>query len=300
MRRSEFPMKNKFAFPVVVLALIVTFSRPVDSANKDMVQLQTQVQALTDQMAQMKTSFDERMGVMRNLIEQSTDNTNKVAAAVNALNQELQKQHTDTGSRVDQVSAQIQALNDSVDEVKARVAKVSKQMDDLAAAQQNLQSAPAGTQPGQPGTAPAGQPPQPAAPPPDVLYNNAIRDYNSGKYDLATQEYSDFLKFYPTHELAGNAQFYLADMDYKAGKYEDAVKGFDKVIEQYPGGNKTATAQLRKGLALLEIGNRDAGIRELRSVVARYPNSIEATQARDRLRRLGVPATAPTTAGRRR
>jgi tol-pal system protein YbgF len=250
-------------------------------------------------MVQMKTSFDERMGVMRNLIEQSTDNTNKVAAAVNALNQELGKQHSDTGSRVDQVSAQIQALNDSVDEVKARMAKVSKQMDDLAAAQQNVPAA--GSQPsqsGQPG-APVGAQPQPAAPPPDVLYNNALRDYNAGKYDLAAQEFSDYLKFYPTTEYAGNSQFYLADMEYKAGKYENAVADFDKVIEQYPGGNKTATAQLRKGLALLELGNRDAGVRELRSVVARYPNSIEANQARDRLRRLGVPATAPA-AGRRR
>ena len=301
MRRLEFAMKNKFAFAVVILALVVTFTRPVDSANKDMVQLQTQVQALTDQMVQMKTSFDERMGVMRNLIEQSTDNTNKVAAAVNALNQELAKQHTDTGSRVDQVSAQIQALNDSVDEVKARMAKVSKQMDDLAAAQQNLQSAPAVGQPtGQPGAPPAVQSPQPAAPPPDVLYNNALRDYNAGKYDLAAQEFGDYLKFYGTTDLAGNAQFYLADMEYKAEKYEAAVRDFDKVIEQYPGGNKTATAQLRKGLALLELGNRDAGVRELRSVIARYPNSIEANQARDRLRRLGVPATAPTTAGRRR
>ena len=164
-------MKNKIVFSVVVLALIVTFTRPVDSANKDMVQLQTQVQALTDQMVQMKTSFDERMGVMRNLVEQSTDNTTKVAAAVNALAQELQKQHSDTGSRVDQVSAQIQALNDSVDEVKARMAKVSKQMDEFATAQQNLQAAPAGGQPGQMTvTGPAGgQPPQPAAPPPDVL-----------------------------------------------------------------------------------------------------------------------------------
>lgn len=291
-------MKTRIAFAIVVAALVIAFTRPVEPANKDMVQLQTQVQALTDQMMQMKTSFDERMGVMRNLVEQSTDNTNKVAAAVNALNQELQKQHGDTGSRIDQVSAQIQALNDSVDEVKSRMAKVSKQMDDFAAAAQNMQ-APAGTQPGQPGTQGAAQP-QPTAPPPDVLYNNALRDYNAGKYDLASQEFGDYLKFYSTTDLAGNSQFYLADMEYKAGKYEDAVRDFDKVIEQYPGGNKTATAQLRKGLALLELGNRDAGVRELRSVVTRYPNSIEANQARDRLRRLGVAATAPTTAGRRK
>ena len=287
-------MKSKITFVVVVAALVVAFERPMVPANKDMVQLQTQVQALQDQMTQMKTSFDERMGVMRNLIEQSTDNTNKVAAAVNSLAQALQKQHSDTESSIDRVGAQIQALNDSVDEAKARMAKVSKQMDDLAASQQNIQQQQQqpGTMPGQPGAPATGQPPQQQAPPPEVIYNNALRDYNGGKYDLASQEFGDYLKFYPREQLAGNAQFYIADMDYKAGNYEAAVKGFDKVIEQYPDSNKTATAQLRKGLALLEIGNRDAGIRELRSVVARYPQSIEANQARDRLRRLGVTVSA--------
>ena len=60
------------------------------------------------------------------------------------------------------------------------------------------------------------------------------------------------------------------------------------MLEQYPGGNKAAAAQLKKGYALLELGQRDAGVRELNSLIARYPRSIEASQARDRLRRLGV------------
>ncbi len=275
-------MKNKLVLSLLIVALVVVFTRPVQPANKDMVQLQTQVQALTDQMARMQQSFDERMGVMRNLIEQSTDNVNKATAAVNALQQELQKQHSDTGSRVDQVSAQIQALNDSVDEVKTRMAKVSKQMDDFAAAQQNI---PQQGQPGQPGA--AGAQAQPQVPPADVLYNNALRDYNAGKYDLATQEFGDYLKYYATTDLAGNAQFYLADIEYRNGDYEAAVRDYDKVLEQYPGGNKTAAAQLKKGLALLEIGQCQAGVRELNSLIARYPRSIEASQARDRERRLG-------------
>ena len=66
------------------------------------------------------------------------------------------------------------------------------------------------------------------------------------------------------------------------------MKDYDKVLEQYPGGSKAAAAQLKKGYALLELGQRDAGVRELNSLIARYPRSIEASQARDRLRRLGV------------
>ena len=134
----------------------------------------------------------------------------------------------------------------------------------------------------------------PAAPPADVLYNNALRDYNSGKYDLSSQEFGDYIRYYSNTDLAANAQFYIADIEYRQGNFEAAVKDYDKVLEQYPGGSKAAAAQLKKGYALLELGQRDAGVRELNSLISRYPRSIEASQARDRLRRLGVASGSTT------
>ncbi len=276
-------------------ALLALCASPVFAANKDMVQLQTQVQAIQDQLTQMKQSFDERMGVMRNLVEQSTDTMNKLNGTMSDLQKSLAQQHTDSGTRADQLSGQIQALNDSVDELKARLNKMSQQLDTMQAAAQNLNAAPAGTTaaPGTTGApgAPGGVP-QAAAPPPDVLYNNALRDYNSANYQLAVQEFGDYMKYYPTTELAGNAQFYLADIEYRQGNYEQAVKDYDKVLEMYPGGNKAQAAQLKKGYALLELGQRSAGIKELNSLVQRYPRTIEAQQARDRLRKLGATASS--------
>ena len=145
----------------------------------------------------------------------------------------------------------------------------------MANVQQNLTATPAA-------------PPQPQAPPADVLYNNGLRDYNANKLDLATQEFGDYLKYYPTTDLAGNAQFYLAEMEYKQQNYAAAVKDYDLVLEQYPGGNKTPAAQLKKGMALAQLGQHDAAVRELNSVIQRYPKSIEATTAREQLRRLGA------------
>jgi tol-pal system protein YbgF len=277
-----------------ILSLIVTLALlalPCAAANKDMVQLQTQVQALQDQVARMQQSMDMNMGAMRNLIEQSADSVNKMNATVNDLQNRLQGMSTDNGGKIDQLSGQVQSLHDSVDELKSRLAKVSKQLDDMQQGGQNLT-------PGQPGMAavPGGAPANGAAPdanaanapPPDQLYNNALRDYNSGKYDLASQEFGDYLKYYSNTDLAGNAQFYVADIEYRQGNFAAAAKDYDKVLEQYPGGSKAAAAQLKKGYALLELGQRDAGVRELNSLIARYPRSIEASQARDRLRRLGV------------
>ena len=110
---------------VVIVFGCALMAMPAFSVSKEIVQLQTQVQALQDQMMQMRQSFDERMGVMKNLVEQSTDNVNKVANSVNELNQTIQKSHQDEGGRADQLSGQIQALHDSVDELKARVAKMT-------------------------------------------------------------------------------------------------------------------------------------------------------------------------------
>jgi len=254
--------------------------------SREIVQLQTQVQALQDQMTHMQQSFDERMGVMKNLVEQSTDSMNKVAASVTDLQGTLQKQQTDSGSHVDQLSGQIQALNDTLDELKARLAKVSKQLEDMQAAQQNVAA--------QQSQQTQQQQQQTQAPPPDVLYNNALRDYNAAKNDLAAQEFADYVKYYPNTDLAGNVYFYLADLEFRQGNYQQAVKDYDQVLQNFPTGNKAPAAQLKKGFALLELGQKDSGIAELRRLIQRYPRSNEALQARDRLRKLGVPATGTT------
>jgi tol-pal system protein YbgF len=279
-------------------SLILTFaffiaagtSLPAFAVSKDMIQLQTQVQALQEQMARMQQSFDERMGVMRNLVEQTTDNINKMSVSVDTLNKSLQQQNADAAGRLDQVSGQVQSLHDSVDELKARMNNVSKQLSDMAASQQNANPN---------GNLNQGPPPGGAniqAPPADVLYNNALRDYNAAKYQLAQQEFADYLKFYGNTDLAGNAQFYVAEIEYRQGNYQQAVTEYDKVLEQYPGGNKAPAAQLKKGFALLESGQKDAGVKELQSLIARYPRAPEAAQAKDRLRKAGA---APSTASRK-
>ncbi len=283
-------MKTRIFFLIALFALATT---PSFAVSKDMVQLQTQVQALQDQMARMQQSFDERMGVMRNLVEQNTDSMNKIVAAMSTLQQALNQQHTDSSGHTDQLSGQIQSLNDSIDELKGRLAKISTQIDQLSQQQQNLA----------PNATPAGAAvPQTQAPPPDMLYNNGLRDYNANKLDLAAGEFADFLKYYPTHDLAGNAQFYAADIEYRNGNFQEAVKDYDKVLEQYPGGNKAAAAQLKKGLALIQLGDKPSGTRELQSLIQRYPRSIEAQTARDQLHKMGVSATAtpkPSAAKRR-
>ena len=177
---------------------------------------------------------------------------------------------------MDQLSGQIQSLNDSLDELKARLAKVSKQLEDMqaCAAKRGRQTAQQQAQ----------QQAMAQAPPPDVLYNNALRDYNGGKNDLAIQEFSDYIKFYPNTDLAGNCYFYLGEIQFRQGNYQQAAQSYDQVLQNFPTGNKVASAQLKKGFALIELGKQEDGVAELRHVIQRYPRSPEALQARERLR----------------
>jgi tol-pal system protein YbgF len=266
-----------------VLPVLIVAAMPAWGVNREIVELQTQVQQLQQQMTLMQRSFDERMGVMKNLVEQDADSVNKVATAITTLQGIIQKQQGDSSTRVDQLSGQIQALNDTLDELKARLAKVSKQLEDMQGTQQSLAAQQASEQ--------AKQQAMAQAPPPDVLYNNALRDYNGAKNDLATQEFSDYIKFYPNTDLAGNSYYYLAEVQYKQGNFQQAVQNYDQVLQNFPSGTKAASAQLKKGFALIELGKQDDGVQELRHLIQRYPRSNEALQARDRLRKLGVASS---------
>ena len=275
---------TRLSFSLLALFLVSIALNPAYGASKEIIQLQTQVDQLQHQIMQMKQSFDERMGVMKNLVEQQTDAANKVSFAITELQNSINKQQQDRAAQVDQISGQIQALNDTMDELKVRLAKLSKQFEDMQAAQQSLAAQQAQAQ--QQAQAMA------QAPPPDVLYNNALRDYNGGKNDLAVQEFSDYIKFYPNTDLAGNAYFYMAEISYKTGDFQKAVANYDLVLQNFPSGNKAAAAQLKKGFALIELGKEEDGTQELKHVIQRYPRTNEAIQARDKLRKIGA---APKT-----
>jgi tol-pal system protein YbgF len=292
---QRFMKKQIYSVLLGLVVFVFSMARPAIAADtkSQLIQIQTQLQILQDNVARMQQSFDERMGVMRDMVTQQTDNMNKLNTLIQGLQKSLGAQTTDASSKVDQISGQVQALHDAVDELKARLVKVGKQLDDMQAAQQNIQNPAPGGQP-----AAGAAPPQPQAPPPDQLYNDALRDYNAGKNDLAAQEFAQYVQVYGNTDLAGNAQFYLGEIQYRQGNLNGAVKSYNKVLDQYPGGNKSAAAQLKKGYALLDLGQKTEGVAELRSLIGRYPKSPEAVQARERLAKLGVAAGATTRPAR--
>lgn len=282
--------------------------------------MQTQVQQLLDMVQRLQSTMDSRFGVIQQLAQQTADNANQVTATVNALQQKLNVQNEAVSGKLDVSSGQTQSLNDSVDELKSRVAKLDKAIQDMQAQLQTIQTqtapqtpaqtpaggvpsgAPAGTgsDPAGPSAATsAGQPPVAnsaanQAPPLEETYQAAMRDLNAAKYMVAEEEFQDIVHYYPQDDLAGSAQFYLGEIAYKQEKYSDAIKDYNAVLEQFSGSFKAPAAQLHKGQALLALDKKEAGANELRSLIRRYPQAPEAAQARSKLNALGIKiAIAP-------
>ena len=245
----------------------VGFVLPSFAVDKEIIQLQQSVALLQGMVREIQRNFDEKMAVMRTLVEQSTNQMSQLDSNLGGLQNSLRDSLGNTGQKVDNLTGQMQGLQVSLDELRARLDRLSQQVTKMESASQTISF----------GSGEA------APPPPDVLYNTALRDYTSGNYPLALQEFIDYLRYYGDTPLASNSQFYVGDIYYQQGQFEKAIQEYDKAIEQYPNGNKSAAAQLKKGYALINLNLRTQGARELSSLLQRFPNTPEASLAQDKL-----------------
>jgi len=269
-----------------------------------MIQLQQSVDQLTQAQQSLRSAVDSNNATLRTLIQQEMDAVNQLHGQMALVEKTVQEVQANTGSRIDTMTTQTQGLSDNVQDIQARVGKLSQQMSDIQGLLQSIDGkisggttlAPGGTASGGEGASSdnggggnSGGMPAISA---DTLYQNALRDFTGGKYDLARQEFSDYLTNFPTNDLASNAQFYLGEIDYAQGNYKVAIGEYNKVLTQYPKSFKVAASQLKKAQAEIKLGNKQAGIRDLREVARKHPGSDEARQAQARLRELGVTTTA--------
>jgi tol-pal system protein YbgF len=287
-------------------------AKPTGAVSKDMIQLQEQVTQLLQGQRDLRSAIDTNNATLRTLVQQSLDATNQLNSQMGVLQKSVQEATANSSSRIDTMSTQTQGLSDNMQDVQARVAKLGQQMNDIqgllqsidgkisggASSAQNSYSG-ASPQSAQPNPGVASQPPQagnsvPAMPAmsADTLYQNALRDFSTGKYDLARQEFGDYIKNFPTNDLASNAQFYLGEISYAQGDYQDAIAQYEIVTGNYPKSFKLAAALLKKAFAEVELGMKSTGIRDLREVLRRFPGSDEARRAQAKLKELGA-ATAP-------
>ena len=276
---------------------------PAGAVAREIIELQTGVTQLIQGQQSMQTEITQNAAVQRTLIEQSLESVNKLNTSMAAVQKTTQDFSAASGARLDTMGTQVQGLSDNVADLQARLGKLDQKLTDIQNTLQNVDSklaspAPSSAPPAaintpsgiMPTIPPGGPAPSASGPPAsaDVLYSNALRDINGKHYDLATQEFQDYMKYYGDTDLASNAQFYLGEVAFMQNQYQVALDAYNRVIENYPKSFKTASARMRKGFCLAELGQKASAVRELRAVVRLYPGTDEAKRAAAKLKEMGA------------
>lgn len=275
---------------------------PVGAVAKEMIELLTGVTNLQQGQRDMQSSIDTKFSELHTLIAQQTDSENKLNASIGALQKTMQDLQANTGAQLSTMTTQVQGVTDNVSETQTRLSKINTQLVEVQNTLQTLdakvsalaQPAPSAANPvpgGAPNSPGAGAPSASTPPPsPQVLYDSARQDYSTGKYELALQEFQDYLKYFPDTELAPNAIFYQGEIAYTQKRFDDALGFYSKVIDNYPKSFKLTGSLYKRGLTYLQTGKRTSGIADLRRVV--QLRGDEEPLARAKLRELNVPVTA--------
>ncbi|MEK7403757.1 MAG: tetratricopeptide repeat protein [Acidobacteriota bacterium] len=268
--------------------------------RQEIKELQRDMALLTDQVRQMQRSIDENMAALKVLVQQALDGVQKVNTTVavldSAMRERLREQEktlvgpvATMGAKFDQMATEFQHVRDSIADLNAKMGKLEQRLVDLDNTIKVIQSPP--TPPSPTGAATSGPPPGVSA---EGLYAGAMRDKDSGNYDLALQGFNEYLKYFSATEMAPNAQYYIGEIYYGRQDLDNALKAFDMVLEKYPENTKTLDAMYMKGQTLVRMGERMKGAEEFRAIIQQAKGSELARKAAARLKEMGLPATAPT------
>jgi TolA-binding protein len=248
--------------PIVAL-LLAGPAYPQSREERAIFQLQTDVVGLKQQMTQLQNSMDEKNAVIRTLVEKIADQVSTMSVSVQKIDEVVQAQNDKTAA-----------------EIRTLVTSVSRSVSDLSEGMEAMRSQLSQQITAMKATA------EPLAGPEDVMRNAAL-DMVAGNYELAVGGYQEFLAKFPNDPRAAEAQLGIADAYYNQRKFEQAVLEYDLFLQNYPENDRTKSALYKKGLALAEHNPAEA-IPVLQKVAKDYPNTVEATNASQKVRELNA------------
>lgn len=218
--------------PICTLLLAAATLAAADKPSREIVELQRDLAQLGADLKTMRQSIDTRLAAMSTQIDTIAGAVAQVntglAAQQKTIAQIAQDQDRKVlpaiagqAARLDQLASTLSTLQQAAADLTAAVNHLQTQVVDVGNAVKVIQSPAA--------------PPQPAA---ADLLKAAAADKLAGKYDLALQEYSDFLKYYGDTPEADVALFELGMTHYARNDYDSAIRAFDALASKYSASKK--------------------------------------------------------------
>lgn len=108
---------------------------------------------------------------------------------------------------------------------------------------------------------------------PQEAYEEAYGMAQKGDYDGAEAAFKDFIKDHPNHQLAGNAQYWLADIAFSQRKdFATAAKLFGEAYKKYPKHTKAPDMLYKLGASFGQLNMNDQACRTYALLFAQHPD----------------------------
>jgi tol-pal system protein YbgF len=246
---------KRVIFLIVSLSLLVILS---DCASRrEIVTLKRQA----DYLEESNRRMEERTAEMDSLLKEQVELTNRLRA--------------DLATILGGMDERIQIVESKLEDLGQRFPELSRKMELV---KQKLA--------GQADTGAVSDTSVKVNVDPDQLYNSAYLDLTKGSYDLAITGFTNYLKYFPETEQAGNAQYWLGECYYAKKNYTRAAIEFHKVLENYSTGAKVPSALYKLALSLLELKSANQAEKYLRELIDKYPTTQEAKLAEQKLKKI--------------
>ena len=197
--------------------------------------------------------------------------------------QDLRKALAELSVQVDEIQNSLREIRGRVDENQYSVDKSLKEIrTHIGLLEKNTST---GVPSGPPPTSGVTSPitPSPADLDFEVVYNNAYRIFQEGRYSESRSAFAKFLQQFPQTEYSDNAQFWIGEAYLREGKAEEAILAFENVVKKYPQGNKVPDALLKQGISFKILGDQDNARIIFQRVINKFPDAPQADMARNEL-----------------
>ena len=259
-------MMRKLLF---VAVLVLVSSSVSYGQRQEIIQLQADIIRLTQQVAEIQNSLDDRNSRLQGLVEQLFDRVAPLADAVERISESIDGMRAGTDRLSGEMRVLVSNLGNDVEimdrnlaELRSEMNSVSQQLTTLNTTTSQLES-------------------------PEGLMRLAYADLSAGNYELAIEGFREFIDTFSASPRASEAQLFIGDSYFNQEAYEQAIIEYDFLLQKYPESDKTVTALYKKSLALAAMDQTQDALIFLRQVVSDYPDSTEAVSAGQQIEVIG-------------
>lgn len=278
-------MNAKTMAAAALLATFLVFARSSPSeagkGEKEAIdKLTSEVVVLERQIRDLQDSVARSNGQTVTLITQVSDSVSVATREIAKIQSALADTQVKVTGSLSNFDSRFLALDSGLRSVNERLGKTLDQVSSLRTAITSAQAQQHNIDPTDP----------------VQLFSAAYGEYLKGNYQLAIDQFRQYVTRFPSLESADDAAYWMGDALNSLGKPQEALAELDALITNYPRGDRVAAARLKRGLILLLLNQNEAGVAELRRLIDSSPDSPEAVSAKERLEQMGVPLKAPRPA----